>query len=454
MLSDRCLHVRVVGFIAFLTMSLVACQAATTDDTADIEGTVAAAVAEALAIQPSSVASPTAIPAPTAVPFENVAPPDPLIESSPSPTPTPASQYVSATYGFSFDVPPGWIVIEDSSESVFAYEPLSDGYFAIELDVDTSKWGDGELWAIYWLYAWYSFIDGSTYELTSSSEEETLIGGYIWEFEEQFSRIGDSYMSIGIETFHYDRGLGTRVYVESSEESWETVKPVLDSIREPIQYPDTSNRIESGVSQLRLGECVQINTDPWYFGDVTKLSGLIATTAEADVLIFQSDCAVVGDISLGPELSGSGAFIGNVVGTNLEFTILGETNDVAVDLFFSGEIYSDRFEGVYTVADQFGSWQFSPTEGSAISSNSVVPTATPVPTPTATPLPLTLTFGFGSTSDEVTASQGIPTRIDDWTSDFSNGFYTWYYGSSTVRIDQATLTVTSYDNSGGNLRLS
>ena len=52
---DRLSHVYVVGFIAFLTMSLFACQATTTDNTVDVDGTVAAAVAEALASQSSPV---------------------------------------------------------------------------------------------------------------------------------------------------------------------------------------------------------------------------------------------------------------------------------------------------------------------------------------------------------------------------------------------------------------
>jgi competence protein ComEC len=56
MLSERYSHVCVVGFIAFLTMSLLACQAAITDATVDIDSTVTTAVAEALAIQPSHAA--------------------------------------------------------------------------------------------------------------------------------------------------------------------------------------------------------------------------------------------------------------------------------------------------------------------------------------------------------------------------------------------------------------
>ncbi|MFP6680394.1 MAG: ABC transporter substrate-binding protein, partial [Dehalococcoidia bacterium] len=55
-----------MGFIAFLTMSLLACQGVTTNENADIEATVATAVAAALAIQPSP-----AVPDPSAA-IENV----------------------------------------------------------------------------------------------------------------------------------------------------------------------------------------------------------------------------------------------------------------------------------------------------------------------------------------------------------------------------------------------
>jgi len=41
--------------LAFLALSVIACQATTTDNTVDVDGTVAAAVAEALAGQPSPV---------------------------------------------------------------------------------------------------------------------------------------------------------------------------------------------------------------------------------------------------------------------------------------------------------------------------------------------------------------------------------------------------------------
>jgi hypothetical protein len=64
-------------------------------------------------------------------------------------------------------------------------------------------------------------------------------------------------------------------------------------------------------------------------------------------------------------------------------------------------------------------------------------------------------FGFrsGSTSNEVKAIQGTPTKIQDETNMLGTGYYTWHYGDSSVRIDQSTLTVTSYNNSGGNLEI-
>ena len=299
-----------------------------------------------------------------------------------------ARHYVSDTYGFEFDVPAGWTLIEDSDELVYAFDPDTDAEFAVEVDPDSSGINDAEIWAYYWYYAGRIFVEAETYELISWDTDERDDGALTWVISEQWSWPDDGFLSVGEETFIYKRGFGTKLYTSAPLDVFDSVEDSLASIVESFIEPEPLLIRDPGPSDLRGGECIELN-EGFFSGSLTNTSLIPPVSGDLAASFFQIECAIVGELYLDPPLVGSGALIGFIDGNHIEFMIPGLSNDAGVDLEFEGEVSPAQISGSYSVpeAGQAGIWSMFIVNGSAISRDLVTPTPTPLPTAMPTPRP-------------------------------------------------------------------
>ena len=138
-----------------------------------------------------------------------------------STTPTTFPQtYVSDMYGFSFDVPGRWTLEELSPEFVSATDPQTNASILVEVDPDTSDFGDDEIWASYWFFAGRSTIDQSGYELVDTEQTVREDGASVWFFEELIFSPKERLTVRRSESFLYNRGFGTRIYFTAPDVAW------------------------------------------------------------------------------------------------------------------------------------------------------------------------------------------------------------------------------------------
>lgn len=290
--------------------------------------------------------------------------------------------FTSSRYGHSFDIPDGWFLIEESKESAYTYDEETQGFVSIQIDPDLSAFPNGQLWADYFYLAGVTYVDGDSYELIDEQVTHNPDGSVEWYFLERFQRIGDDFMTLGGESFTYDRGLGIRTYVEAPESSFDAafigMNQVLESFKNPtISRPGSPTKIER--------DCVTIGTE--YAGTITNTT--IGITAVASYLFSQTECDLLGLFTIEDEnLVGSGVLIGYLDGNNINISVLGITNDASVDIEFSGKISSSAIVGSYSVPEngQVGVWEVGSTAPLVIAPTTTS-TPTPRPIPTSTPIP-------------------------------------------------------------------
>ncbi len=271
-----------------------------------------------------------------------------------------STEYVNAAYGLQFAVPAGWTVIEDSPELVFAFDPNTGAVVSVELDEDTSRFGDDEIWARYWFFAGRTFVDQDTYQVIGFDQGTRPDGTSVAFYEELFSRPGDRFMSRGLKTFIYKRGFGTRVYFEAPAAVWDQVLPIFMEVRASLMEPEPPVDEDPGRSPLRSGSCVKLDQGMDYAGELVNRSGPAPVASSAVAHIVQTDCAVVGGLILDPPLVGTGAFVGQVAGDQISFTVFAETNDAGIDLVFDGTVTEESISGSYTAGEEGGTWEIAP----------------------------------------------------------------------------------------------
>lgn len=327
-------------------------------------------------------------------PIATATPQTPLPTSTPTPTPLPTAtatplltgkdvleRYESARYGFSFDVPKGWILEEVDEEYVYAYSPDTDGYIAVAIDPDISAFPNGDVWQTYWWMAGKTAVEPETYKLIEVQElpfDEPL---KIWNYVEEYTYLHYPVPYKGTMQLLYLNGLGIRLYEESPIDVWLAEQGAIDTfydsfVAPPPPYP--------GTPEPTTQSCESLETDSEYSG--TIMNTTLDQPADISINFIQLNCHVVGRLDLSnTTLVGSGAFYGSINDVNIDFVVPGITNDAGVDLEFDGTMGVDGLVGAFSVADseETGLWTVTTNERIVAE-----PTATPTASPTATPIPV------------------------------------------------------------------
>ncbi len=131
-------------------------------------------------------------------------------------------------------------------------------------------------------------------------------------------------------------------------------------VRASLMEPEPPVGEDPGRSPLRAGSCVKLDQGMDYAGELVKRSGPTPVASNAVAHIVQTDCAVVGGLILDPPLAGTGAFVGQIAGDQIRFTLFAETNDAGIDLVFEGEIREKSIAGSYAVGAEGGTWEIAP----------------------------------------------------------------------------------------------